>query len=101
MDDMTVKAFEPQAFERAVTDALRAEMARQGISRRTLADRSGISKSRVFRLLADGGPLSPVTVTVLESLCRALNVSMSQVFAEAERRLGEEAVEGAPPPETE
>ena len=46
--DMSVKAFEPQAFERAVIGALLLEMKRQNMSRRTLAERAGISKSRAI-----------------------------------------------------
>lgn len=88
---MTVKAFEPQAFERAVIDSLRDEMSRQGVSRRVLSEKTGISKSRVIRLFADDGPLSPVTVTVLDSICAALGVRMSAILAEAERRLAAEA----------
>lgn len=85
--DMSVKAFEPQAFERAVIGALLLEMKRQNMSRRTLAERAGISKSRVIRLFADGGPTSPVTLTVLESICRALRVPMSSILASAEREM--------------
>lgn len=85
--DMSVKAFEPQAFERAVIGALLLEMKRQNVSRRTLAERAGISKSRVIRLFADGGPTSPVTLTVLESICRALRVPMSSILASAEREM--------------
>ena len=99
--DMSVRAFEPQAFERAVIDALRLEMKRQNMSRRTLAERAGISKSRVIRLFADGGPTSPVTLTVLESICRALRVPMSSILVSAERRLGEEAAGEASPPRPE
>ena len=84
---MTVKAFEPQAFERAVIDSLRDEMSRQGVSRRVLSEKTGISKSRVIRLFADDGPLSPVTVTVLDSVCAALGVRMSAILAAAEARL--------------
>lgn len=86
---MSIKAFEPQAFERAVIDALRAEMLRQHMSRRTLADRTGISKSRVIRLFAEDGPLSPVTLTVLESVCAALRVPMSTILARAERAVAD------------
>lgn len=99
--DMIVRAFEPQAFERAVIDALLLEMKRQNMSRRTLAERAGISKSRVIRLFADGGPTSPVTLTVLESICRALRVPMSSILVSAERRLGEEAAGEASPPRPE
>ena len=99
--DMSVRAFEPQAFERAVIDALLLEMKRQNMSRRTLAERAGISKSRVIRLFADGGPTSPVTLTVLESICRALRVPMSSILVSAERRLGEEAAGEASPPRPE
>lgn len=88
---MTVKAFEPQAFERAVIDALRDEMALQNLSRRLLSEKTGISKSRVIRLFADDGPLSPVTVTVLDSICTALGVRMSAILTKAERRLAAEA----------
>ena len=88
---MTVKAFEPQAFERAVIDSLRDEMSRQGVSRRVLSEKTGISKSRVIRLFADDGPLSPVTVTGLDSICAGLGVRMSAILAEAERRLAAEA----------
>ena len=98
---MSVRAFEPQAFERAVIDALLLEMMRQNMSRRTLAERAGISKSRVIRLFADGGPTSPVTLTVLESICRALRVPMSSILVSAERRLGEEAAGEASPPRPE
>nr|DAF53025.1 MAG TPA: Cro/C1-type HTH DNA-binding domain protein [Siphoviridae sp. ctJyX12] len=98
---MSVRAFEPQAFERAVIDALLLEMKRQNMSRRTLAERAGISKSRVIRLFADGGPTSPVTLTVLESICRALRVPMSSILVSAERRLGEEAAGEASPPRPE
>lgn len=99
--DMTVRAFEPQAFERAGIDALLLEMKRQNMSRRTLAERAGISKFRVIRLFADGGPTSPVTLTVLESICRALRVPMSSILVSAERRLGEEATGEASPPRPE
>ena len=99
--DMSVRAFEPQAFERAVIDALLLEMKRQNMSRRTLAERAGISKSRAIRLFAGGGPTSPVTLTVLKSICRALRVPMSSILASAERRLGEEAAGEASPPRPE
>ena len=99
---MTVKAFEPQAFERAVIDSLRDEMSRQGVSRRVLSEKTGISKSRVIRLFADDGPLSPVTVTVLDSICAALGVRMSAILAAAKARLTAEttgqSVEVVPAP---
>ena len=38
MEVMSVKAFEPQAFERAVVDVLRLEMERKNVSRRTLSE---------------------------------------------------------------
>lgn len=84
---MSVKAFEPQAFERAVVDVLRLEMDRKDVSRRTLAELSGVSKSRVIRLLSDGGPTAPVTITVLDSFCQALGIRLSALLAEAEEML--------------
>lgn len=84
---MSVKAFEPQAFERAVVDVLRLEMERKNVSRRTLSELSGVSKSRVIRLLSDGGPTAPVTITVLDSFCQALGIRLSALLAEAEARL--------------
>lgn len=84
---MSVKAFEPQAFERAVVDVLRLEMDRKNVSRRTLAELSGVSKSRVIRLLSDGGPTAPVTITVLDSFCQALGIRLSTLLAEAEALL--------------
>lgn len=87
MEAMSVKAFEPQAFECAVVDVLRLEMERKNVSRRTLSELSGVSKSRVIRLLADGGPTAPVTITVLDSFCRALGIRLSALLAEAEARL--------------
>ena len=75
---MSVKAFEPQAFERAVVDVLRLEMDRKNVSRRTLSELSGVSKSRVIRLLADGGPTAPVTITVLDSFCQARRSGQSR-----------------------
>ena len=84
MEVMSVKAFEPQAFERAVVDVLRLEMDRKNVSRRTLAELSGVSKSRVIRLLSDGGPTAPVTITVLDSFCQALGIRLSTLLAEAE-----------------
>lgn len=87
MEAMSVKAFEPQAFECAVVDVLRLEMERKNVSRRTLSELSGVSKSRVIRLLADGGPTAPVTITVLDSFCRALGIRLSTLLAEAEARL--------------
>lgn len=89
MEVMSVKAFEPQAFERAVVDVLRLEMQRKNVSRRTLAELSGVSKSRVIRLLADGGPMAPVTITVLDSFCQTLGIRLSALLAEAEaQRVG-------------
>lgn len=87
MEAMSVKAFEPQAFECAVVDVLRLEMERKNVSRRTLSELSGVSKSRVIRLLADGGPTAPVTITVLDSFCQALGIRLSTLLAEAEARL--------------
>ena len=87
MEVMSVKAFEPQAFERAVVDVLRLEMQRKNVSRRTLSELSGVSKSRVIRLLSDGGPTAPVTITVLDSFCQALGIRLSALLAEAEARL--------------
>lgn len=87
MEAMSVKAFEPQAFECAVVDVLRLEMERKNVSRRTLSELSGVSKSRVIRLLSDGGPTAPVTITVLDSFCRALGIRLSTLLAEAEARL--------------
>lgn len=87
MEVMSVKAFEPQAFERAVVDVLRLEMDRKNVSRRTLSELSGVSKSRVIRLLSDGGPTAPVTITVLDSFCQALGIKLSTLLAEAEARL--------------
>lgn len=84
---MSVKAFEPQAFERAIVDVLRLEMDRKNVSRRTLSELSGVSKSRVIRLLSDGGPTAPVTITVLDSFCQALGIRLSTILAEAEELL--------------
>ena len=84
---MNVTAFEPHDFEQAVAAALRAEMSRQGISQRTLATRSGVSRSRVMRILAEEGQTAPMTVTVLEALCRALGVSMTRILTDAENML--------------
>lgn len=84
---MSVKAFEPHDFEQAVAFALRAEMSRQGISQRTLATRSGVSRSRVMRILAEEGQTAPMTVTVLEALCRALGISMTRILTDAENML--------------
>ena len=89
MEVMSVKAFEPQAFERAVVDVLRLEMDRKNVSRRTLSELSGVSKSRVIRLLSDGGPTAPVTITVLDSFCQALGIGLSTLLAEAEARLND------------
>lgn len=89
MEVMSVKAFEPQAFECAVVDVLRLEMERKNVSRRTLSELSGVSKSRVIRLLADGGPTAPVTITVLDSFCQALGIRLSTLLAEAEARLND------------
>ena len=84
---MSVTAFEPHDFEQAVAAALRAEMARQSMSQRTLASRSGVSRSRLMRVLAEDGPAAPMTVTVLEALCRALGVSMTRMLTDAENML--------------
>ena len=89
MEVMSVKAFEPQAFERAVVDVLRLEMEHKNVSRRTLSELSGVSKSRVIRLLSDGGPTAPVTITVLDSFCQALGIRLSTLLAEAEARLND------------
>lgn len=89
MGAMSVKAFEPQAFERAVVDVLRLEMERKNVSRRTLSELSGVSKSRVIRLLSDGGPTAPVTITVLDSFCQALGIRLSTLLAEAEAQLND------------
>lgn len=89
MEVMSVKAFEPQAFERAVVDVLRLEMDRKNVSRRALSELSGVSKSRVIRLLSDDGPAAPVTITVLDSFCQALGIRLSALLAEAEaQRVG-------------
>ena len=90
MGHMSVTAFEPHDFEQAVAAALRAEMARQGMSQRTLATRSGVSRSRLMRVLAEDGPAAPMTVTVLEALCRALGVSMTRMLTDAENLLATE-----------
>lgn len=84
---MSVTAFEPHDYEQAVAAALRAEMARQGVSQRTLATRSGVSRSRLMRVLAEDGPAAPMTVTVLEALCRGLGVSMTRMLTDAENML--------------
>ena len=84
---MSVTAFEPHDFEQAVAAALRAEMSRQRMSQRTLANRSGVSRSRLMRVLAEEGQTAPMTVTVLEALCRALGVSMTRMLADAENML--------------
>ena len=89
MEVMSVKAFEPQAFERAVVDVLRLEMEHKNVSRRTLSELSGVAKSRVIRLLSDGGPTAPVTITVLDSFCQALGIRLSTLLAEAEARLND------------
>lgn len=62
-------------------------MQRKNVSRRTLAELSGVSKSRVIRLLSDGGPTAPVTITVLDSFCQALGIRLSALLAKAEARL--------------
>lgn len=87
MGRMNVTAFEPHDFEQAVAAALRAEMDRQGMSQRTLATRSGVSRSRLMRVLAEDGQAAPMTVTVLEALCRGLGVSMTQMLTNAEDML--------------
>lgn len=83
----SVTAFEPHDFEQAVAAAIRAEMSRQGISQRTLSTRSGVSRSRLMRVLAEEGQTAPMTVTVLEALCRALGVSMTRILTDAETML--------------
>ena len=87
MGCVSVTAFEPHEFEQAVAAALRAEMSRQGISQRTLSTRSGVSRSRLMRVLAEEGRTAPMTVTVLEALCRALDVSMTRILTDAENLL--------------
>lgn len=87
MERMTVTAFEPHDFEQAVAAALRAEMSRQGVSQRTLSTRSGVSRSRLMRVIAEEGQTAPMTVTVLEALCRALDVSMTRILTDAENML--------------
>ena len=87
MGCVSVTAFEPHEFEQAVAAALRAEMSRQGISQRTLSTRSGVSRSRLMRVLAEEGRTAPMTVTVLEALCRALDVSMTRILTDVENLL--------------
>lgn len=87
INPMSVTAFEPHDFEQAVAAALRAEMGRQEMSQRTLAARSGVSRSRLMRVLAEDGQAAPMTVTVLEALCRALGVSMTRILTDAENML--------------
>ena len=87
MGRRSVTQFEPHDYEQAVVAALRAEMGRQGISQRTLSTRSGVSRSRLMRILAEEGQTAPMTVTVLEALCRALGVSMTRVLTDAENML--------------
>lgn len=87
MGRMSVTAFEPHDFEQAVAAALRAEMGRQGVSQRTLATRSGVSRSRLMRVLAEDGQTAPMTVTVLEALCRALGVPITRILTDAENML--------------
>lgn len=87
MGPMSVTQFEPHDYEQAVAAALRAEMGRQGISLRTLSTRSGVSRSRLMRILAEEGQTAPMTVTVLEALCRALGVPMTRVLTDAENML--------------
>ena len=87
MGRMTVTAFEPHDFEQAVAAAIRVEMSRQGVSQRTLSTRSGVSRSRLMKVLAEEGQTAPMTVTVLEALCRALGVSMTRVLTDAENML--------------
>ena len=87
MGPMNVTAFEPHDYEQAVAAALRAEMSRQDISLRALSTRSGVSRSRLMRILAEEGQTAPMTVTVLEALCRALGVSMTRMLTDAENML--------------
>lgn len=58
-----------------------------------------MSKSRVIRLLSDGGPTAPVTITVLDSFCRALGIRLSTLLAEAEARAAADSDVNIPLPD--
>ena len=66
---------------------LRAEMARQGVSRRQLADRIGESHVTVGRWVKGE---TPVSLDALDSMCRALGLTIADLLDAVERNGGYE-----------
>lgn len=69
----------------AVAATLRAERARLDVTMDELARRSGLSKSTIVRM--EKGARSP-DVEQLSALVGVYGITISQLFAEAERRAG-------------
>lgn len=72
--------------DQVVAAEVRAEMARQGISQTTLAERLGWLQNRLSRRLTDGKTAVPFTVDELVNVASALNVPLTRFLPdEAER----------------
>jgi ribosome-binding protein aMBF1 (putative translation factor) len=85
-------------FVELVALVLREHADRVGLSGAELARRSGVSQGQISRIFTGK---RTVSVDHVVALANALGVRGSAVFAEAERRLGEEAAGEASPPRSE
>jgi transcriptional regulator with XRE-family HTH domain len=70
----------------AIAAELRAARGRKNITRDELADRSGVSRSSVFRI---ENAEREVKMTQLYALCEALGVSPSALLQAAQEALGD------------
>jgi len=87
----------PDPLSRAVSDVIRKTLQGKGMSGRKLSTQAGIGHSTGALLLK--GTMS-WTLTELEAVCAALDLTASSVVGEAEtrvRRRGLHAVPGVPP----
>ena len=78
---MGLKALEISQFERRLIARIVAEATDQGVSRRALGSRAGLSVGRALRILAGEASCS---MTAFEALCDALGLEMWRVVQEVE-----------------
>lgn len=78
---MGLKALEISQFERQLIARIVAEATDQGVSRRALGSRAGLSVGRALRILAGEASCS---MTAFEALCDALGLEMWRVVQEVE-----------------
>lgn len=77
----------PAPMAQRIAAEIRAEMGRQNLSKRALADRIGHPHVTVSRWVNGGGGM---TFDALYEICEVLGISLPELFARVERRQRDE-----------